>query len=109
MDSTTVDLKPRSLSEEQMSNIFPLVYAELQEEHQQIIDDASGDGRYKACPPVPDAAESFVDLAKERINRQREDFGGTPENRPEYLQRAYLKRDTEFSELQIAVEDMTIS
>lgn len=109
MDSTTVDRKPRSLSNEQVSHIFPLLYAELREEHQQIIDDASGDERYRACPPVPDAAESFVDLAKERIDRQGEDFGGTPENRPEYLQRAYLKRDTEFSELQITVEDMVIS
>lgn len=109
MDSTTVDFESISLSDEQISHLFPLVYTELRTKHQQILDEASGDGKYKACPPIPDTTESFVTLAEERIDRQWEDFGGNPENRPQYLQTTYLKRDKEFFELQIAVEDILIS
>ncbi|WP_435066084.1 hypothetical protein [Halobaculum sp. EA56] len=109
MDSTTVDRKPVSLSDEQVSNILPLMYTELQAEQQQIIDEASGDGRYKACPPIPDSAETFIDLAKERIDRQWEEFSGNPENRPDYLRTAYLNQDSEYFELQITIEDMVIS
>lgn len=109
MDSTTVDFRPVLLSDEQVSYIFPIMYTELQAEHQQVIDEASGDGGYKACPPVSDSTDSFVDLAKERINRQWEEFGGDPENRPNYLQTAYLKQDSEYFELKITVEDMVIS
>lgn len=109
MDSTTVDLKSASLSDEQASHVSPLVYAELRAEHRQIIDEASGDGKYEACPPIPDAAESVVDLAEQRIDRQWDEFGGNPENRPDYLRSAYLEREGEQFELQIVVEDMVVS
>ena len=93
MDSTTIDRESMSLSDEQVSHLFPLIYSELQAEHEQITDEASGDGRYKACPPIPDAAKSFIDLARERIDQQWEDFGGKPENRPDYLRTAYPKQN----------------
>lgn len=109
MHRTTVDLESAPLSDEQVSHVSPLAYAELRAEHRQIIDEASGDGRYEVCPPIPDATESFVDLAKKRIDRQWENFGGKPESRPGYLRSAYLEREEEQFELQIVVEDMVIS
>ena len=108
-DSTTVDRESVSLSDEQVSHLFPLIYSELQAEHEQIIDEASGNGRYKVCPPIPDAAKSFIDIAKERIDQQWEDFGGKPENRPDYLRTAHLKQNKEYFGLEITIEDMVIS
>lgn len=109
MDSTTVDVASVSLSDEQLSHLFPLVYSNLQADYQQIIDKAGSDGRYKACPPIPDAVDSFVALATKRIDRQWNAFGGNPDTRPEYLQTAYLRQDDKYFELQITVEDLVVS
>ncbi|UPW00474.1 hypothetical protein M0R88_18475 [Halorussus gelatinilyticus] len=108
MHSTTIGLEPASLSDEQVSHLFPLVFTELREAHQRIIEEAS-DERYKACPPIPDSVQSFTDLARKRIDRQQSEYGGEPENRPDYLRTAYLKRENSYSELQIAIEDVVVS
>jgi hypothetical protein len=109
MDSTVVDLASVSLTDEQVSHISPLVYADLQTGHQQIIEKANGDGKYRACPPKSDAVQSFVDLAKNHIDQQWKDYDGDPENRPEYLHTAYLKREKSYFELEIYVQDVVIS
>jgi hypothetical protein len=109
MQSTVLDLEPTTLSDGQLSHLSPLGYADLRADHQQLVEDASGEGRAKACPPVPNAVESFVTLVRDRVDRQWKEYGGKPENRPEYLRSAYLERNRSHFELEVYVEDIVIS
>lgn len=109
MQSTVLNLEAVTLSDEKVSHLSLFVYADLRAEHQRLIEKASGEGKVKACPPIPKAVESFVVLVKDRIDRQWAEYGGNPEDRPEYLRTAYLKRDGSCFILEVYVEDIVIS
>ena len=109
MQKTMVDVNPISLSDEQLSNLYPFMYTDLQMDHRRIIKRASGDGQYEVCPPKPDPLGSFIDGAERRIERQWEEYGGDPADRPEYLLTPYLKRDNSYFGLAIAIEDLVLS
>ncbi|WP_158056980.1 hypothetical protein [Halorussus halophilus] len=109
MHSTTIDVKEVTLTDEQLSHLFPILFNEIPEEQQGIIESASEEGRYKACPPESEGLDSLIDLSEERINRQWEEYGGEPKDRPDYLRTAYLKREGSLFAIEITVEDMVIS
>ena len=109
MQSTDIDLEATTLSDEQTSHLLPLVYDDLRVEHQHLVERASGESRVKACPPIPKSVQSFVDLVRDRIDWQWAKYDGKPEDRPEYLRTAYLKRHESYSVLQVVVEDVGIS
>jgi hypothetical protein len=95
--------------DEQLSHLYPIRYEDLPSKTQQIIETASGDGRYETCSPKSDALKSVIDEVENRIDRQWEEYGGEPENRPEYLRTAYLHRDASYFELEVTVEDLVLS
>lgn len=109
MQRTTIDTAPVSLDDEQIDHLSPLVYAELGTDHQQVVDEARGPERFESCPPQPEPVESFVDLARERIDQQWTEYGEGPADRPGYLGSAYLYREGAYVELQIVVEDVVVS
>lgn len=109
MHSTVLDYEAVTLTDEQESHIVPIVYTNLQPAHQQLIEKASGEAKVKVCPTIPDSVESFVTLVKDRIDRQWNEYGGKPEDRPDYLRTAYLKRNGSYFELEVYVEDIVIS
>lgn len=109
MHSTVLDYEAVTLTDEQESHILPVVYTDLQPAHQQLIEKASGKAQVKACPTIPDPVESFGTLVKDRIDRQWDEYGGKPEDRPEYLRTTYLKRNGSYFELEVYVKDIAIS
>lgn len=109
MDSTVLDYEAVTLTDEQESHVVPLVYTDLRPDHRRLVEKASGEAEVKACPPIPDAVESFVALVQDHLDRQRTAYGGEPENRPDYLQTAYLERDDSAFELDVYVEDIVVS
>lgn len=109
MHSTTIDLEPVTRSDEQRSHLYPLVYSDLTADHQAIVDSATGDGRYMACPPVPEAAQSFVSLVGSRMGRQQREYEGDQSDPPDYLSGGYLQRSRSFYVLHVSAEDMVLS
>lgn len=109
MHSTTIDVKEATLTDEQLSHLFPILFNEIPEEQQGIIESASGEGRYRACPPKSDELDSLIGLSEERINQQWKEYGGDSKDRPDYLRTAYLKREGSLFAIEITVEDMVIS
>lgn len=109
MQKMTVDTEEASLTDDQLSHLYPIHYADLQSDTRQIVETASGEGRYEVCPPKPDALKSLIDEVEKRIDRQWNDYGGEPENRPEYLRTAYLHRDGSYFALEVTVEDLILS
>lgn len=77
IDNTHALLAP-TLSNEQTSNLLPLVDTDLRVEHSRLIERASGESRVKACPPIRKPMESFVDLVQNRIDPQWAEYGGKP-------------------------------